>query len=74
MRKPKDFGCFWISNQVVSRSYIAIDTNYVYLDELPQLIKWLESVQKYNEFNTKKKVKPTTTELLTTTKISRKVK
>ena len=31
-------------------------------------------IKKYNEFNTKKKVKPTTTELLTTTKISRKVK
>ena len=72
MRKPKKL----TDNVYISNFYtdsIAVD-NYYPIKDIPKLIKWLEKVQKYNEFNTKKKVKPTTTELLTATKISSKVK
>lgn len=69
MRKPKDY-----SSQVSQAKGGVFIAEYIYNEEIPRLIKWLEKVYQYNEFNTKKKAKPTTTKLLTTTKISRKVK
>lgn len=54
MRKPKDYDGY---------NYITKDGDYVMagklmcFEEIPRLIKWLESVREYNEFNAKKKVK-----------------
>lgn len=54
MRKPKEFD-FLISVEDRGISMLG----YFYMArEIPKLIKWLEKVQKYNEFkNKKKKVK-----------------
>lgn len=54
MRKPGDYSKWFYSRD----DFIKLDSpRYVYFEEIPLIIKWLEKVQKYNEFKNKQKRK-----------------
>lgn len=50
MKKPKDLSEYtWVNDEGIN-----IFPPYFYFEEIPKLIEWLQSVQKYHEFKSKK--------------------